>query len=553
KKKKKKNEQREDTLKRRICAINGTAVETSHVFISAFRYCKKKAMDYFGEKHISVKEDEVQWIITVPAIWSEKAKGLMRQWAMQAKLCRPSVGSLPILTLEPERAKQTKLGVESISTESQLAITLEPECASVCVMLEMKDKPNEMRFKAGDCYLMMDLGAGTADMVCHEIIGPFEVREMIASFGGPWGSGYIDKDVVTIFQHLFGEKNMREFQATRPHDYLHLLRNIENSKQRFFKMQKKTTGLHRIEIPYQFGQFMQQKFTENLEESVAKCQFLGEYGRGDNVHLFFLSSYFLEHEYDHEYLSLSCQLWAKLFDLRINEILKKTNEMLLKNERILSGKLKYICLVGGFSQSPYLQYKIREHFKDRFMVVIPQRPILSVIQGAAQLGRLLSFVTSRIVKYTYGAAGGFSIEEARAHPKVPKEHIEKYKYVDDINNQEWVGGCFRVFVNEDEEVKVDQVVEKTYSKRSKRKKNATVAIYRSKIKDPGISTGCKLLGKIKIPFPDDFNDVMDRFYVRFYFGEAMIRVTVKMKGKEYVENEVQFKYHFDDNHLDVIG
>ncbi|ETO32640.1 hypothetical protein RFI_04475 [Reticulomyxa filosa] len=254
----------------------------------------------------------------------------------------------------------------------------------------------------------------------------------------------------------------------------------------------------------------------------------------------------------------------KLFDLRIDPIIKQMDEMLNKNEKILSGKLKYICLVGGFSQSRYLQFKLKQYYEPKYAFVIPQRPVLSVIEGAAQLARIPSFITSRIVKYTYGTAISYLIGDARSHPKISEDHINKHKYISDINNKEYVDGCFNVFVNKDEEVKVGQqmlilfyffdffiigylqMIKKNYVSGSKNNKSAYISIYRSEEIDPGVTTECKYLGNVEVPLPEDFDNLKDGYAVRFYFGETMIQVTVTIKGKEYVEHECQTKH---DNRL----
>ncbi|ETO03328.1 hypothetical protein RFI_34082 [Reticulomyxa filosa] len=510
---------KQSIVKRELKSINGVCVKSEIVFIGALKFCKQKAIEYFKQNNITVNENKIQWVITVPAIWSEEAKSMMKQWAQQAEIWSPSI-------------------------PNQLLIVLEPECASMCMMLEMKDKLDTVQFKTGDCYMMMDLGAGTADMVCHEITGPFEVKEMVASFGGPWGSYYINKDIEAIFDKIFtiksnkksDEKKMKEFQATHPIHYLQLLENIEKSKQRFFN-NKKTTGVYRIEIPYEFDQFMQDNIPSNLEELVSNFKYLEESG----------------HEYDQEYLSLSCKLWMKLFDKRIDPIIKQMDEVLKRNENILSDKLKYICLVGGFSQSPYLQHRLKQHYEPKYTFVMSERPVFSVVEGAAQLARIPSFISSRIVKYTYGTWSGLPIEHARSHSKISEDHISKHKFINDITNQEYVDNCFNVFVNKDEEVKVGQMVEHSYSKRSKSDKIALTLIYRSEEIDPGVITGCERLGCIEIPYPEDFDAVKDCFYVRFYFGETMIRVTITIKGREYVEHEVQIKYDFGVQHLDAIS
>ncbi|ETO07554.1 hypothetical protein RFI_29838, partial [Reticulomyxa filosa] len=261
------------------------------------------------------------------------------------------------------------------------------------------------------------------------------------------------------------------------------------------KIEKKT-GVHRIQIPFEFDQFMKKEIDDDLEELVAMFEYLEESG----------------HEYDHEFLSLSCQLWIKLFDLRIDPIIENMDELLNKNEKILSGKLKYMCLVGGFSQSHYLQYKLKQHYEPKYTFVTPKRPILSVIEGAAQLSRISSFITSRIVKYTYGTGCGWPIGYAQSHPKISQDHINKFKYISEIKNKEYVSNCFDVFVKKDEEVKVGQMAEKSYSRPSISTKTAHVQIYRTEEIDPGVMTGCKCLGKIEVPFPEDFDDVKDELY-----------------------------------------
>ncbi|ETO01571.1 hypothetical protein RFI_35869 [Reticulomyxa filosa] len=100
---------------------------------------------------------------------------------------------------------------------------------------------------------------------------------MISSFGGPWGSSYIDNDIIEIFDNIFGKDKMKQFREKIPKRYWELLDNIEKSKQRFF-LNKKTTGTYRIETPYEFDQFMKDNIPSNLEELVSNFECLGESG-----------------------------------------------------------------------------------------------------------------------------------------------------------------------------------------------------------------------------------------------------------------------------------
>ncbi|ETO03444.1 hypothetical protein RFI_33963, partial [Reticulomyxa filosa] len=241
--------------------VNDAKVKPDIVFVGILKWCKSEAMKCLSKEKWKPQEENIQWVLTVPAIWDETAKGLMRQWAQQAKIWSPS-------------------------TPSQLIIALEPECASIAMMLEMENNPNKVQFQKGDCYMMMDLGAGTADMVCHEITGPFEVKEMIASFGGPWGSSYIDQDVLKIFDEFFGKDDMQKFRKEYRSAYLDLLFNIEKSKCRFFQNEE-IDGTNNIQIPSEFYNFTKNKIKE-LKVSISNCKYQNESGF-DSVNIFIYS------------------------------------------------------------------------------------------------------------------------------------------------------------------------------------------------------------------------------------------------------------------------
>lgn len=122
------------------------------------------------------------------AIWSDKAKDQMVKWAVEAKLIS---GKIP----------------------NQLQIVYEPDCASLSIQhaiirSSMKD-PNEgavqqpgskkkskkkmhalipkiqisVPFKKGDKYILLDVGGGTCDVACHEVMGDFAIAEVLHPSG----------------------------------------------------------------------------------------------------------------------------------------------------------------------------------------------------------------------------------------------------------------------------------------------------------------------------------------------------------------------------------
>ena len=43
--------------------------------------------------------------------------------------------------------------------------------------------------------------------------------------------------------------------------------------------------------------------------------------------------------------------------------------------------LEYLFLVGGFAESPILQFEIRKEFEHRMKIVIPQEVSLTILKG----------------------------------------------------------------------------------------------------------------------------------------------------------------------------
>ena len=75
-----------------LSAANGGKIDALTVFSLSLKYMKDKAFeviqDETGDRNYTTKD--IQWVITVPAIWTPGAKQLMREAAYQvweSRLC----------------------------------------------------------------------------------------------------------------------------------------------------------------------------------------------------------------------------------------------------------------------------------------------------------------------------------------------------------------------------------------------------------------------------------------------------------------------------------
>ena len=75
-------------------------------------------------------------------------------------------------------------------------------------------------------------------------------------------------------------------------------------------------------------------------------------------------------------------------------------------QNLISEKLTevdYMFLVGGFISCPYLTDAIKEAFKDKITILIPDDPQLAVLKGAIQFGKNPNVIKKRIMQRTYGS------------------------------------------------------------------------------------------------------------------------------------------------------
>lgn len=124
-------------------AVTGEVVPASKVFAAAFRAIHKSVFDRLLQSTAGrVEPGDLTWIITVPTMWSESAKQIMRLAALEGF---------------PDTANH------------QIKIALEPEAAALCcraqqlggqLFLSSATASLSDLLKTGSSFIVADLGAG---------------------------------------------------------------------------------------------------------------------------------------------------------------------------------------------------------------------------------------------------------------------------------------------------------------------------------------------------------------------------------------------------------
>ena len=84
-----------------------------------------------------------------------------------------------------------------------------------------------------------------------------------------------------------------------------------------------------------------------------------------------------------------------MFDPIVKQIIQ-----LIREQLNYSNSCSTIFLVGGLSESGYLQTRIKQEFQQEIMV--PVEPLSAVASGALRYGLNVELIYSRVVDMTYG-------------------------------------------------------------------------------------------------------------------------------------------------------
>ncbi|KAF9174268.1 hypothetical protein BGX20_000252 [Mortierella sp. AD010] len=125
-------------------------------------------------------QSHIQYCLTVPAMWTDAAKGVMRQTAIQAGLIQPS---------DPSH---------------RLLLVSEPEAAA----MYCERKCEQFNLRNGDRFMICDAGGGTVDLIVFQVdysSGTRKLIEVTRGSGASCGSGFLDEN----FSMLLRQKLQR--------------------------------------------------------------------------------------------------------------------------------------------------------------------------------------------------------------------------------------------------------------------------------------------------------------------------------------------------------
>lgn len=361
-------------LKRRFAlgAENGKQMDAMKVFSETIKFLKKHLIKQCKLRVPFVVEEDIQYVITVPAIWTDPAKQFMREAAENA-------------------------GIK----KDKLLIALEAETASLCCKQLFFDKMvGSVRgydvFSPGSTNIVLDAGGGTIDIVVHEVQRNGTLKEIKKASGGNWGGTMVDKEFRNFLENIVGKNVMEKFKRDQKYDYLEIFREFEVKKRTITSTDENVT----FKYPASLSEIYEQLNHTKLKDDICKSKDCKFTLIGDK-------------------LRINAGIVKGFFSNAIKHIVQHMEQLMLCPE---VSNASHILMVGGFSESAILQDALRNAFPTKEFL-IPNEAGLAVLKGAVIFGHEPSTIGYRISRYTYGIKTSEEFD-CKQHP-ISRRNIPK--------------------------------------------------------------------------------------------------------------------------------
>ncbi|ELT95093.1 hypothetical protein CAPTEDRAFT_120424 [Capitella teleta] len=327
------------TLGHQLPALDALAMTLS--------YLKKHAQkEVLIQTDLSLDLLAVQWVVTVPAVWSSSSKQLVREAAMRAKL------------------------INEVNSNN-LILALESEAASLFWRQTNQSLINR--------YLLIDCGGGTVNFAAHRILADRRIEELVESKGIDVGGDSIDEGFLSLMEQIFGQDVMKNYKEECRTDWLQLKLDFTRAKTSLDPSQPGWRFL--VPIASSFAECCRRISGRGLEQLIdARHRNRGVAIAGCN-------------------LLLSSHVIRELFDPVVNQIVQHIEEFLEKDPLKTVNKC---VMVGGFGECHILQDALKKAFTSRLTFIVPREAGQCVVKGAVLYGHSPDSVAKHRSRKTYG-------------------------------------------------------------------------------------------------------------------------------------------------------
>jgi hypothetical protein len=321
------------------------------------------------------QEHQIRWCVTVPAIWEQQDRRLMR-----------------------------KAAVEAGFADGRLLLVQEPEAAALQCRVHMARRAADFGDEGtaddlgtdGARFVVVDCGGGTVDITAYRVLGPpgddQRLMELCRASGGKLGSEYINSEFVAkvLTKHFGGVAVVDSLREQFPQDVREIVDKWEQEKVNLeIRIDAQTGEPHIadpvvITVPFPIGEYLRSQWP----------------GVGNGV--------------NHRIIVEPAEI-EELFEVIVpgvlDEIEGRLDEVRQNAGPPPSGR-EILLLVGGFAGSEYLRERISRRFGKQVKIFVPDHPVAAVLFGAVRFCHRPGIIGSRRSRKTYGYTSFLPVEES---------------------------------------------------------------------------------------------------------------------------------------------
>ncbi|CEP09547.1 hypothetical protein [Parasitella parasitica] len=286
---------------------------------------------------VSYKDMKLHYVLTVPAMWTETGRSTMIEAAIKAGLMKRGEEKTVQLITEPEAA--------ALSCEEFMKHTF---------------KLTDELYKEGLNFIVFDAGGGTVDLVTfrqQRVDGYDTIHQIGDGTGGTCGAVHLDRNfrelIERFYTHVMGVGDAEE------EFYKHHMDLFKEEIKESFMPTNNPNRTFEIKLP----RFPEIPIDAEPQESP---------GFDHNCRLTHDKKTFIVTEGD---------IQKFVFDPVIEQVLELLEKQIKKSAQF---PLSAVLLVGGFSQSRYLQKRVKDYCKENNIphVGIPPEGVTAISRGA---------------------------------------------------------------------------------------------------------------------------------------------------------------------------
>ena len=453
---------------------------------------KEEAIKAIKNRNPSIEENDIDWKVTVPAIWKNESKDIMRKACVFAQIFNDD--------------------------RQSTFFALEPEAAACDYVM---NNPNSDAIIPGKNYIICDIGGGTVDISTHKRVkenGEIYIEEVYPPIGGNNGSSYINKRFIEeVIEKLFGKATIKKLyekindpsEKTEIYsDYCEFLENIEDFKINISEKKMIQKESKRINCTI-FKEFIDKK--ENIDDLVEKynqiCDNNWKIKTNNGFKIYF-----------------PYQIMIDLTkEVIVNPVVDYINKIILDVPQIDS-----IIYAGTVSSNDFIISMIKEKLNDYGIDhYLSTYPSVAVVKGAVIFGLNPYIIRKRISKYTIGLSCDEDWNEKKhgAHPEKKFFCKEDNKYL--------CSDIFSPIIKKNDKISVTEIKSKKYLLTSSK---AIICFYKTSYSNVKFidekylfSQKCKKFGQLIFDVGEKYDKNNRDIIVELELGGTFISATIKYK------------------------